>query len=160
MSDGTIRAKINTLPKYIVKTDESNGRLVVTDPLTVKNAINDPLPVRLDQLRDVNTALIQDGALLVYNANTEEYDVKLPVNLTVTNTLSIYKLSANGSLGTPGMFLTSNGSGVYWSNDVDLVSNNSLLLNGKPEQYYTNATNIVSGTLNINFLPPIDGGIY
>lgn len=166
MSDGNLRARISTLPKFVVKTDESNGRIVVTDPLTVRNAINDPLPVRINQLADVNTALIENGATLVYNSNTEFYEVRLLTklgnvqSLTVTNTFSAYSISANGSLGSPGMFLTSNGTSVYWSNDVDLVANNALFLNGKPEEYYTNATNIITGTLDANLLPIIDGGFY
>jgi hypothetical protein len=166
MSDGTLRARIATLPKFVVKTDETNGRIIVTDPLTVKNAINDPLPVRISQLLDVNTSLIEDGATLVYNSNTEFYEVKLLDKLgdldtlTVTNTFSVYSLLANGSSGSPGMFLTSNGTSVYWSSDVDLVANNALFLNGKPEEYYTNATSLVTGTLNANLLPIIDGGTY
>jgi hypothetical protein len=151
--------------KFVVKVNQTNGRLVVTDPLTVKNQINDA-PSVIAALRDVNTALKEDGATLVYNSNTEFYEVKLltklgnVASLTVTNTFIVNKLSANGSLGSPGMFLTSNGTSVYWSNDVDLVANNALFLNGKPEAYYTNATNMVAGTLNANLLPIIDGGFY
>ena len=151
--------------KFVIKVNASGGRLVVTDPLTVKNEINDA-PKVLRDLQDVNTALKEDGATLVYNSNTEFYEVKLLTklgnveNLTVTNTFVINKLLANGSLGSPGMFLTSNGTSVYWSNDVDLVANNALFLNGKPEAYYTNATNMVAGTLNANLLPIIDGGFY
>ena len=151
--------------RFVVKVNQTNGRLVVTDPLTVKNQINDALNT-IEALRDVNTAFKEDGATLVYNTNTEYYEVKLLTklgdveNLTVTNTFSVYSISANGSLGSPGMFLTSNGTSVYWSNDLDLVANNALFLNGKPEEYYTNATNMVTGTLNADLLPIIDGGFY
>jgi hypothetical protein len=165
MTDNTLRARLSILPKYTIKTNESNGRLVVTDPLTVKNAINDPLPVSLNQLRDVNSALITDGATLIYNANTQFYEVRIlttlnNINSITANTASIYRLLANGSAGSPGMFLTSNGTSVYWSNDVDLVANNALFLNGKPEAYYTNATNIITGTLNANLISTIDEGFY
>lgn len=40
-------------------------------------------------------------------------------NAKVSNTLTIYKLSANGSLGTNGQFLVSNGLGTYWTSSVD-----------------------------------------
>jgi hypothetical protein len=37
------------------------------------------------------------------------------VNQTVSNTLTVTTVSANGSLGTSGQVLTTNGSNVYWS---------------------------------------------
>lgn len=40
-------------------------------------------------------------------------------NLSVTNTLTINEVSANGSTGTAGQVLTSNGSVTYWS-DVEV----------------------------------------
>lgn len=42
------------------------------------------------------------------------------------------------------------------------VSNNSLNFNGQPDTFYTNATNITSGTLNVNRLPDanITPGVY
>lgn len=36
-------------------------------------------------------------------------------NLTVSETLKLNKVSANGSLGTAGQVLTTNSTGVYWS---------------------------------------------
>lgn len=148
----------------VIKTTQSAGRLVVTDPLTLKNQINDT-PDTINELRDVNTALKETGATLVYNSNNGFYEVKLLDKLAALSTLTvnvatINSISANGSLGSPGMFLTSNGTSIYWSNDVDLVANNALFLNGKPEEYYTNATSMVTGTLNANLLPVIDGGSY
>jgi hypothetical protein len=150
--------------RIVIKTNQSQGRLVVTDPLTIKNQINDAVNT-VESLRDVNTALKETGATLVYNANTSFYEVKLldklaPLSTLTVNVATISRISANGSLGSPGMFLTSNGTSVYWSNDVDLVANNALFLNGKPEAYYTNATNIIVGTLNANLLPVIDEGFY
>jgi hypothetical protein len=36
-------------------------------------------------------------------------------NLTVTETLKVKKVSANGSLGTAGQVLTTNGTASYWA---------------------------------------------
>ena len=43
-------------------------------------------------------------------------------NVNVSGTLSVNSIYANGSLGTAGQFLTSNGSGTYWSSSAGSVS--------------------------------------
>ena len=107
---------------------------------------------------------------------------KLFVNghMSVANGFGIY---ANGVLGTAGFVLTSNGSSLYWANASSISgtvtsANNASYLNGKQESqlsvassnsanfanaaawlggfqssYYTNATNITTGTLAEPRLP-------
>jgi hypothetical protein len=84
---------------------------------------------------------------------------------------------ANSSLGTNGQVLLSTGSGIYWSSSANsaLYANNAEYLGGlhssayittvpgtienannlnnQPGSYYTNATNITTGTLQSNVIP-------
>jgi hypothetical protein len=67
-------------------------------------------------------------------------------------------LVANGSFGNSGDVLISNGTSIYWSNNSLFAnsatySNNANLLEGNPSSYYTNATNITTGTLQSNTIP-------
>jgi hypothetical protein len=99
------------------------------------------------------------------------------VNTTAVAIGNSQGLIANGSTGTASQVLTSNGSGVYWSSSgsgsgsvntadqytwsntqtfsntitfsqvINGTANNANNLNGQPASYYTNATNITTGTL-------------
>jgi len=93
--------------------------------------------------------------------------------VSIANTLAVTTVSANGTLGTSGQALTTNGSAVYWSTIVGTntaaqytwsntqtfsntitfsqvingTANNANNLGGQLPAYYTNATNITTGTL-------------
>ena len=110
-------------------------------------------------------------------------------NLVFGSTATII---ANGSFGSNGQVLSSNGTGLYWSTPTGgllagngltsntthylvnsntgivvnsfgvfvnsayiatISSNDSINLNGQPASYYTNATNINTGTLDTTRLP-------
>ena len=81
------------------------------------------------------------GARSVYsifaNSDTSAFRFVVPVEI---NTQS---LSANGTTGSYGQLLTSNGSATFWSS----TANNSTNLNGQAASYYLNATNLASGTV-------------
>jgi len=118
-----IISRLNTSTKFVVTADNSDGRLDVDEPITVKNSINDVAPIRLTQLIDVNTANISDGAILVYNGTNQFFEATILngfENLFVSNTITINALSANGSLGTAGQILISNGTSVYWGEQLAL----------------------------------------
>ena len=79
---------------------------------------------------------------------------------TVFNSNAVFNrgLVANNSLGDVGFVLVSNGSSVYWSNATAIAgtvatANNATYLGGFLPAYYTNATNISTGTLAEARLP-------
>jgi hypothetical protein len=101
--------------EFNVKVNKQGGRLVSTTPITVKNQIQEIRSI--DDVPKVNNALKVDGATLVYNSATGEFDIKL-INVNVQNagTISITTLLANNSAGLDGQVLHSNGNTVYWAN--------------------------------------------
>lgn len=106
---------------FTIQVNKTGGRLIATGPMTVKNQIQE---IRtFDMLPGINAAAREDGATLIYNANTGVYDVKLYNNdnyLQVTN-LHITRVFANNSLGTNGQVLFTNGNTTYWANGVTKV---------------------------------------
>ena len=101
---------------FDVTVKKLDGKLTVTDPITVRNQINELRS--LTDIPNVNAVSLVDGAMLIYNSNTQIYEVRpltTLTNLTVSNTLFVNKLSSNGSVGAAGTFLASNGSYTYWS---------------------------------------------
>jgi hypothetical protein len=118
-----IIARLNPTTRYEIEVDQVDGRLVNDSPITIKNGINDVEPVRLVQLIDVDISNIANGATLIYNADTEFFEVRILdefENLSISNTLVVTSLSANGSVGTAGQVLLSNGTNVYWGDQVSL----------------------------------------
>jgi hypothetical protein len=101
---------------FDVTVKKLDGKLTVTDPITVKNQMYELRS--LTDIPNVNAVTLVDGATIIYNANNQLYEIR-PLanltNLTVSNTLFVNKFSANGSLGANNSVLTSNGSYVYWS---------------------------------------------
>ena len=144
------------------------GRVQAIDPITVKNQIREIRSV--EDIPGVNAALRTDGAVLVFNANTEEYDVRLLTNLTTVNVATAYitSLYANGSPGQSGQTLLSNGSAIYWGSASSIreftyaAGNNTLRISTSTNETYTASINSVNNftvTGNLVFVA-IDGGNY
>ena len=126
--------------QFDIIVTRADDRLQVTDPITIKNQIQEINSI--DQL-GLNTANRSDGSLVTWNSNTNLYDVK-PFNTYVTfswsnthtfNANVIFKsaILANNSPGSAGQILTSNGNGIYWANStpytfgVGLTTNNGVV---------------------------------
>jgi hypothetical protein len=121
-NESTLVTRLNTASRFVIKADDTQGRLLVEDPLTIKNSVNDVNPIRLTQLIDVNSAILVDGATLIYNGNTQFFETRLLTefeDLTIDN-LTVSAISANGSVGAAGQVLLSNGTTVYWGDQVEL----------------------------------------
>jgi hypothetical protein len=93
-----------------------------TAPITVKNQIKEIRGV--DDFENVDVSQKQDGATFIYNANTGKYEVKLYNNDPLLNVENLYvkSLWANGSLGTNGQVLLTNGQSIYWANGVTNIT--------------------------------------
>jgi len=65
------------------------------------------------------------------------------INVRITNTLTVNSVSANGTLGTDGQVLTSNGTTVYWSS----ISSGSV---NTAAQYVWTNTHTFSNTIILN----------
>ena len=129
-------------------------------------------PVTFTANVSVNGAIIANGGagtagqFLVSGASTNAYWVSansLQFNwsntqtfansITFSNNIIVSRVYASGmsdpaGYGTAGQILMSNGSSsnVYWSSTA-LLSNNATYLNNQAASYYTNASNITTGTL-------------
>jgi hypothetical protein len=101
---------------FDVTVKKIDGKLTVTDPITVKNQMYELRSIT--DIPNVNVVSLVDGSMIIYNANNQLYEIR-PLtnltNLTVSNTLFVNKFSANGSFGANNSVLVSNGSYAYWS---------------------------------------------
>ena len=70
-----------TTPKIKVRVSNT-GQIISTNPVTVSSSIPASAASRLDALRDVDSDGEVDGAVPVYQANTDTYIVK---KLDITN---------------------------------------------------------------------------
>lgn len=121
-SNSGVVTRLNPFNRYEIEVDQVDGRLVFEEGITVKNGLGNIIPIRLVELIDINTSNLEDRAVLQYNANTEFFDFKLLdlfTNLTVSNTITVNSVSANGSLGSNGQVMYSNGSTVYWGDQFE-----------------------------------------
>jgi len=136
---------------FVVKNglQVSNGNLSVNGSLVVSNAIN------------VSGSNGTAGQILTSNGNSNAYwstPATFSVNTaaqytwtnthTFSNTVFFNAVSANGSLGTAGQVLTSNGSDTYWSN-VSGGGGTSINLSANTTDtatYYFPMSNASSGT--------------
>ena len=68
------------------------------------------------------------------------------VNQNISNTLTVYAISANGGLGTNGQVLTSNASAVYWSTATGGGGSGTGTGNGTDTTFFINGQ-----TVNTNY---------
>ena len=105
------------------------------------------------------TTLITTGNTVFSNSTIHSGNSIFYANATF-NSNAVFNggVVANGSLGTSGFVLVSNGTSAYWAS-ANIISgtaasaNNASYLNGFNSAYYTNATNISTGTLAEPRLP-------
>lgn len=76
-----IRVTFNKETKLVAKMSTTGGFLQSTTPLTVKNQFREYQINSIEDLPDVAETNVTDGAMLVYNANTDLYEVR-PVEIT------------------------------------------------------------------------------
>lgn len=115
---------------FTVKVNKNGSLLQTNRPVTVKNQIEEIRSI--DDIPGVNNALKVDGSTIIYNANTNQYEIR-PYNddplLNVAN-LYITRIFANNSLGTNGQVLFTNGNTIYWANGVTRVTAGAGLTGG------------------------------
>lgn len=101
---------------FDITVKKIDGKITVTDPITVKNQISEIRSIA--DIPNVNAVSVVDGSTIIYNSNNQLYEIR-PLdrltNLTVSNTLILNHVNANGSIGASGDVLASNGSYVYWT---------------------------------------------
>lgn len=114
---------------FTVKVNKNGSMLQSTRPITAKNQIEE---IRsLDDIPGVNNALKEDGATIVWNASTGQYEIKLynyDDYLSIGD-LYIQHLHANNSLGVNGQVLHTNGNTIYWANGVTSVTTSAGINN-------------------------------
>lgn len=122
----TLNIKIVPNQDFVVKVNSDGGRIRAVDPITVKDQIRDRN--RVEDLLDVTVVNRTNGSTLIFNSNTNLYELK-PFNFSgntlidelQTNLLQVGAISANGSIGSAGDILFSDGSKVYWFSSNDLT---------------------------------------
>jgi hypothetical protein len=134
-----------------IKVRKEDGRITVTDPVTIKNQIAQ-VP-NIADIGDVNVVNLVDGAILVYNANTQTYDIG-PANALSANVLSANSLTLVNPLqsiyGGTGFKLYTAGDLLYAANSTHLMK----LAIGAHDTVLT----VNNGVLEYSNV--IDGGFY
>ena len=79
----TFNVKINPNPetKIVAKVSTESGLLQSSTPLTIKNQFREYQINSIQDLPDVDEVSVENGATLVFNSNTNQYEVK-PLDLT------------------------------------------------------------------------------
>jgi len=124
----------------LIEIGANNTNQKVTGTLTVNNVsasgnvtINNNVDLNFKALSGANVSFIQqsDDNFVFYststtgsqravwavfaNSNTSSFSVQVPTIFNANINIGTSALTANGTTGTAGQFLTSNGSAVYWS---------------------------------------------
>jgi DNA-dependent RNA polymerase auxiliary subunit epsilon len=71
-----IKVKIQKTPEYKLKVTNNEGLLQTFSPLTLKNVVRSGI----NDITEINNVSIidkSDGAILQYNSETDNYEVKL-----------------------------------------------------------------------------------
>jgi hypothetical protein len=134
-----------------IKVRKEDGRITVTDPVTIKNQIAQ-VP-NIADIGDVNVVNLVDGAILRYNANTETYDIGPANNLSVS-TLSANSLTLVNPLQS---IYGGTGFSLYTAGDL-LYAANSTHLMKLPIGAHDTVLTVNNGVLAYSNV--IDGGFY
>ena len=84
----TFNVKINPNPesKIVAKVSTESGLLQSSTPITIKNQFREYQINSIEDLPDVDEVDVDSGSTIVYNANTNKYEVK---PLDITNVVGI-----------------------------------------------------------------------
>jgi len=163
---------ILTRSNFNVTVSKRDDRLQITSPITVKNQIQEVRSI--DQL-GLNITNRVDGSFIIYNANTDKYDVRPPYIFTAagygltSNNTHYYVNSKTGLIAnTSGLFVNSayiatvyvntanNSTHAFGKNEEDLNVGSavySTYLGGVPASYFLNASNFNTGVISETLLP-------
>lgn len=142
---------VTSQANIVIKVRKEDGRITVTDPVTIKNQIAQ-VP-KIADIGDVNIVNLTDGAILRYNANTQTYDV------APANTLFVAQLTANSLVLVNPLQSIYGGTGfnVYTAGDILYAANSTHLMKlaiGEHDSVLT----VNNGVLEYSTI--IDGGFY
>jgi hypothetical protein len=105
---------------FDVKVSRQGDAISALRPITVRNQINEIRSI--EDIPGVNTSVRVDGATLVYNANTDEYDVKL----TGAGIAGFTYASGNNTLIITGATGTLYHASIGSLTDITLAGNTSI----------------------------------
>lgn len=147
---------VNSTANITIKVRKEDGRITVTDPVTVKNQIAQ-VP-NIADIGDVRVVNLTDGAILRYNANTQTYDVA-PANTLFISQLTANLISANSlTLVNPlASIYGGTGFNLYTAGDLLYAANSTHLMKlaiGADDTILT----VNNGVLEYSNV--IDGGFY
>lgn len=142
---------VTSQANIVIKVRKEDGRITVTDPVTIKNQIAQ-VP-KIADIGDVSVVNLVNGAILQYNANNQTYEVRQPDDLILdqinANTLILVNPLESIYGGT--------GFNVYTAGDILYAANSTHLMKlaiGEHDSILT----VNNGVLEYSTV--IDGGFY
>jgi hypothetical protein len=69
-----LNAKLSQVTSFVAKVEKSNDRLSTNTPITIKNQVQEIRSI--EDIADVAEINVTDGATLVYNSETDKYEVR------------------------------------------------------------------------------------
>jgi hypothetical protein len=69
-----LNAKLSQVTSFVAKVEKSNDRLSTNTPITIKNQVQEIRSI--EDIADVAEIDVSDGATLVYNSETDKYEVR------------------------------------------------------------------------------------
>lgn len=162
---------VNSRSNITIKVRKEDGRITVTDPVTIKNQLSQ-YP-RMGDIQDVRIVNLVDGAILRYNSNTQTYDVapantlsvgQFSANLITANSISVGQFSTN-QLSANSLTLVNPLAAIYGGTGINLYAAGDIL-------YASNTTHLMKLALGdddtvltvnngvLEYSNVIDGGFY
>ena len=71
--------------QIVTVTTAPSGSLVQDAPITLKNSIADNTISTIEAIGDVEEVQVTDGATLVYNSETDKYEIRLLTSDSIAN---------------------------------------------------------------------------